>query len=86
MAEGLLELCELPVTASKLEKCHVCAIVHESYTIAQWLAHLPGKQNPGSNPGSAARHVSNLACKVNFRECKKTRHMVSKHFSTGTVK
>ena len=29
--------------------------VAESYTIAQWLALLPGKQKvPGSNPGGAA--------------------------------
>ena len=31
------------------------AAVDESYTIAQWLAHLPGKQKvPCSNPGGAA--------------------------------
>ena len=42
-------------SASKLGKCHVCATVDESYTVAQWLAHLPGKQNvPGSNSGGAA--------------------------------
>ena len=35
--------------------CRVCAAVDESYTIAQWLARLPGKQKvPGSNPGGAA--------------------------------
>ena len=41
--------------------------------MAQWLAHLPGKQKvPGSNPGGAAWHFFNLACKVNFRECKRS--------------
>ena len=57
MAEGLLqlELCELPGGASKLERCHVCATVDESYTILQRLAHLPGKQKvPGSNPSGGA--------------------------------
>ena len=41
----------------------------------QWLAHLFGKQKvPGSNPGGAAWHFSNLACKVYVQECKsKTR-------------
>ena len=33
----------------------VLAAVDESYTIAQRLAHMPGKQKvPGSNPGGAA--------------------------------
>ena len=36
-------------------KCHVCAAVDESYTIAQRLAHLPGEQTvSGSDPGGAA--------------------------------
>ena len=37
MAEGLLDWCDLSVSASKLGKCHVYAVVVESYTIAQWL-------------------------------------------------
>ena len=50
--------------ASKLGKCHVCAAVDESYTIAQWLAHLSGKQKvPGSNPGYAACHFSTKLAK-----------------------
>ena len=45
----------MPVSASKLGKCHVCAAVDESYTIAPWLAHLPGKQKvSGTNLGGAA--------------------------------
>ena len=49
------DLLELPVTASMSRKCHVCATVDESYTIAQRSAHLPGKQKiPGSNPRGAA--------------------------------
>ena len=55
MAEGPLHWCELPASSSKLGKCHVCAAVDETYTIAQCLAHLPGKQKvPGSNPGGVA--------------------------------
>ena len=55
MAEGPLDWCEFPVSASGLEICHVCAAVDESCTVATRLAHLPGKQKvPGSNPGGAA--------------------------------
>ena len=36
-------------------ECYVCTAVNENYTIAQWSAHLFGKQNvPGSNPGGGA--------------------------------
>ena len=38
--------------------------------VAQRLAHLPGKQVLGLNPGGAVWHFSNLACKVYFREFK----------------
>ena len=55
MAEGPLDWFELPVSARKLVKCHVCAAVDKSYTIVQQLVHLPGKQKvPGLNPGGAA--------------------------------
>ena len=55
MAKGPLDWYELPVSASKLGRCRVCAAVDESYTIAQRLGHLPGKQKvPGSNPSGAA--------------------------------
>ena len=55
MAEGLLAGCELPESASKLGKCHVCAAVDESYTIAQRSARLPTKQKVlVSSPGGAA--------------------------------
>ena len=55
MGEGLLELCELSGGESKLERCHVCTAVDESYTIAQWLAHLPCRPKiPGLNPGDPA--------------------------------
>ena len=55
MVEGLVEQCELPGDVSNLGRCHVFAAVHESYTVAQRLKHLPCEQKvPGSNPGGAA--------------------------------
>ena len=42
-------------------------VVDESYTTAQRLAHLPGKQKvPGSNPGGAAWHVFQLGLQSAF--------------------
>ena len=43
--------------------------VAESYTIAQWLALLPGKQKvPGSNPGGAACFFFHLGLQSEFSE------------------
>ena len=69
---GPAELVWVASKCKQVGKSHSCIAVDESNTIAQWLAHLPGlpgKQVPGSNPGGAAWHFSNLACKVYFREC-----------------
>ena len=33
-----------PISAGKPGKYHACAAVDESYTMAKWLAHLPGKE------------------------------------------
>ena len=56
MAKALLKWCELPVSASKLGACHVCADLVVSYTITQRSAHPPGKQKvAGPNPGPVVR-------------------------------
>ena len=67
--------------ASKLGKCHVCAAVDESYSIAQSFAHLPGKQKvPGSNPGGVALHFFLLGLQKEFSGMYKARHVVSNPF------
>ena len=63
---------QLLVSASELEICHVFAAVDASYTIAQWLARLPGKQKvPGSNPEWCALTIFLLGLQREFSEVEK---------------